>query len=62
MRNNEQPQDLPELLTDLAARVRALELRGALSLGPWVLEVRAGDGALVATHAGTGAVTVVASP
>lgn len=55
------PQTTTELLQDLVARVRRLELARRVSVGPYVLRVD-DEGRLVATHRTTGTVTVLAEP
>jgi hypothetical protein len=57
----DRPLNLGELLEDLVERVRRLENRDAVVIGAWVLE-EADDGGLIARHAPTDTVVVVAPP
>lgn len=53
-------RSVDELLRDLESRIRLLEGRRTVKLGPWALEYRASDGALVARNTASGTTTVVA--
>lgn len=56
------PKTITLWIEQLDARLRRLELARRTTVGPYVLEIRVPDGALVARHAVTGTVTVVALP
>ena len=52
---------LEDLITQLLDRVRRLEHRRRVLVGPYLLDVNE-DGQLTARHSETGTVTVIASP
>jgi hypothetical protein len=65
VRRDPRKTTVEELLSDLLSRIRRVETRTRATVGSgantYVLEVN-GAGQLTARHAGTGTVTVIASP